>query len=62
MGKTNATTRYVYPMNIPKTVLKAMAVAVTVTTVTSCIKVIKPKEGEPEKKQIPYDCPGCGMG
>jgi len=52
------------PMNLSKTLLKAMAVAVTVTTVTACVndKIIKPKSGEPEKKQVPYDCPGCGMG
>lgn len=50
-------------MNVPKTILKAMAVAVTVSTVSGCIKAIKPKEAEPEKKQeVPYNCPACGMG
>lgn len=51
-------------MKVSKALLKAMALAVTVSTVTACIneKVIKPKSGEPEKKQVLYDCPGCGMG
>ncbi|MBO0951359.1 chryseobasin-related MNIO class RiPP peptide [Fibrella forsythiae] len=51
-------------MKVSKMVLKAMALAVTVSTVTACIndKVIKPKSGEPEVKKVPYDCPGCGMG
>jgi predicted RNA-binding Zn-ribbon protein involved in translation (DUF1610 family) len=50
-------------MNVSKTLLQAIAVALTVTTVSSsCGEILKPKKKEPEKEQQPYNCPGCGMG
>lgn len=50
-------------MNVSKTLLKTIALALAVTTVgSSCGEIIKPKKKEPEKEQQPYNCPGCGMG
>lgn len=51
-------------MKISKTLLQAIAVAVTITTVsTSCNEEQpKPEDGKTKEQQAPYDCPGCGMG
>ncbi|SOD79248.1 chryseobasin-related MNIO class RiPP peptide [Spirosoma fluviale] len=52
-------------MKLSKSLLQAIAVAVTVTTISSCGKgtVVDPKapNGEQQKK-VPYNCPGCGLG
>jgi hypothetical protein len=47
-------------MKIPKTILQAVAVAVTVSTVAACTvaEIIKPKK---ENTQID-NCPACGLG
>jgi hypothetical protein len=51
-------------MKISKTLLQAIAVAVTVTTVTTACNEDQPKpeDGKTKEQQAPYDCPGCGMG
>jgi hypothetical protein len=51
-------------MKISKTLLQAIAVAVTITTVsTSCNEEQpRPEDGKTKEQQAPYDCPGCGMG
>ncbi|WP_338874464.1 hypothetical protein WBJ53_02485 [Spirosoma sp. SC4-14] len=51
-------------MKLSKALLQTIAVAVAVTTVSSCAKTktIKPKEAKAEKQEIPYNCPACGMG
>ncbi|CAN5306212.1 chryseobasin-related MNIO class RiPP peptide [Spirosoma endophyticum] len=50
-------------MKLSKALLQTIAVAVAVTTLSSCDKgkVIDPKKDD-TKQQIPYDCPGCGLG
>ncbi|WP_171062813.1 hypothetical protein [Larkinella sp. C7] len=50
-------------MKISKVLLQTIAVAITVSTVSSSCGLddVKPKKKEPEKRQ-PYDCPGCGLG
>ncbi len=51
-------------MKISKTLLQAIAVAVTITTVaTSCNEEQPgPEDGKTKEQPVPYDCPGCGMG
>lgn len=51
-------------MKLSKPLLQAIAVAITVTTISSCTKdkVIDPKEPKGEQQREPYDCPACGMG
>ncbi|ADB39176.1 hypothetical protein [Spirosoma linguale] len=51
-------------MKLSKSLLQAIAVAVTVTTISSCAKdkVIDPKAPNGEQQKVPYNCPGCGMG
>ncbi len=56
-------------MKISKSLLQAIAVAVTVGTTAACTST---KEKEPvnhgnkelkkKKIEVPYDCPGCGLG
>jgi hypothetical protein len=54
------------PMKISKSVLQAVAIAVVVTTVTSCAVTSVDPEKEritKTKKTTPsYSCPACGMG
>ncbi len=52
-------------MKISKSLLQTIAVAVAVTTVsTGCSEdQPKPEDGKTkEQQEVPYDCPGCGMG
>ena len=50
-------------MQIRKSILKAVAVAVAVSTVSSCaVDGISPKDKEKKKNEQPYNCPGCGLG
>lgn len=50
-------------MNVSKTLLQTIAVAIAVTTISSsCGEIIKPGKKEPQKDQQPYSCPACGMG
>ncbi|SKD06781.1 hypothetical protein SAMN05660461_3555 [Chitinophaga ginsengisegetis] len=54
-----------YQMKLPKSLLGAILLGITVQTTTSCNKdkSVKPKEKKEEVKK-PYEngCPGCGMG
>ncbi|CAA9219632.1 MAG: hypothetical protein AVDCRST_MAG56-681 [uncultured Cytophagales bacterium] len=56
--------RFDKAMKISKTLLQAIAVAVTITTVaTSCNEEQPgPEDGKTKEQPVPYDCPGCGMG
>ncbi len=51
-------------MKLSKSLLQAMAIAVTVTTISSCTKgkVIDPKEPIGQQQKVPYSCAACGMG
>ena len=51
-------------MKLSKSLLQAMAVAVTVTTISACAKdkVINAKDSKTGQQQVPYNCPACGMG
>ncbi|MBO2007940.1 hypothetical protein [Hymenobacter negativus] len=55
-------------MKLPKALLGAIVVGVTVQATVSCSKkdAPTPKEqtakGEKEPVRVPYNCPGCGMG
>ncbi len=52
-------------MKLSKSLLQAIAVAVTVTTVTTACNEEQPnpEDGKTkEQQEAPYDCPGCGMG
>ncbi|MGF6850951.1 hypothetical protein QFZ51_006186 [Chitinophaga sp. W3I9] len=53
-------------MKLPKSLLGAILIGITVQTTSSCNKdkPVKPKEKKEEVKK-PYGengCPGCGMG
>jgi hypothetical protein len=48
-------------MKISKSLLQAIAVAVTITLAESCTKQ-PPVNPNQELKKQGYDCPGCGMG
>ncbi len=51
-------------MKLSKSLLQAIAIAVTVTTISSCAndKVIDPKSPNGEQQKVPLNCPACGMG
>lgn len=54
-------------MKLSKTMLQAMALALTVSSATATLssckdKSIKPKTDVPDKKIVPDNCPACGMG
>ncbi len=51
-------------MKISKTLLQAIAVAVTIATVTTSCNEEQPgpEDGKTKEQPAPYDCPGCGMG
>jgi len=50
-------------MKISKSVLQAVAIAVVVTTVTSCaVNDVDPEKEKVTKNKVIYSCPGCGMG
>ena len=51
-------------MKLSKSILQAMAIAVTVTTVSACAKdkVIDPKDSKTQQQKVPDNCPACGMG
>ena len=53
-------------MHISKSLIQAIAVAVTVaTTVSACTKdknLLYPFQLLEKHKKPVYDCPGCGMG
>ncbi|WP_153260007.1 chryseobasin-related MNIO class RiPP peptide [Chitinophaga flava] len=54
-------------MKLPKSLLGAILVGITMQTATSCKKdkaptVKEEKKEATEKKSIPSNCPGCGMG
>ena len=51
-------------MKVSKSLIQAIAVAVTVaTTVSACTKEVTPDpEGTEVKKQDGFNCPGCGLG
>jgi hypothetical protein len=62
----NIPARFV-PMKLSKSLLQAMVVAVTITTVSAAEKPAadnaKEASGEPVKPpKNPDGCPGCGMG
>ncbi|WP_162910718.1 chryseobasin-related MNIO class RiPP peptide [Hymenobacter oligotrophus] len=49
-------------MKLPKAVLGAVLIGLTVQTTTSCVKDdVKPKE-EKGSTKTPVNCPACGMG
>lgn len=53
-------------MKLPKTLLSAILIGITVQTLTSCEKEKTPdpkeKQKQEEKRQMPDGCPACGMG
>lgn len=54
-------------MKLPKSLLGAILIGITVQTTTSCNKdkSVKPKEKKEEVKKpynMPDGCPACGMG
>ena len=51
-------------MKLSKPLLQAIAVAVTVSTISSCAKekIIDPKAPKGEQQNQLPGCPACGMG
>ncbi|WP_156176087.1 chryseobasin-related MNIO class RiPP peptide [Hymenobacter terrenus] len=55
-------------MKLPKSLLGALLVGITVQATTSCSEKSKPEpkektaKGEKETVPPPYACQGCGMG
>jgi anaerobic selenocysteine-containing dehydrogenase len=58
-------------MKLPKALLTAMLVGITLQTVQSCTKKTDPPTKEEKEKEeeenkpkpiTPYNCPACGMG
>ena len=49
-------------MKLSKSLLQAIAVAVTLSATACKDKVVDPKEPQSETKTVPDNCPGCGMG
>ncbi|GAB2780715.1 hypothetical protein GCM10027275_25350 [Rhabdobacter roseus] len=50
-------------MKVPASVLKAMAAAVIVASVTACTgEDIGPKNGKKKEEKTLASCPACGMG
>ncbi|SEW55867.1 chryseobasin-related MNIO class RiPP peptide [Chitinophaga arvensicola] len=51
-------------MKLPKSLLGAILIGITVQTTTSCNKdkSVKPKEKKEVKKPGEDGCPACGMG
>ena len=51
-------------MKVSKSLLQAIAVAVTLTTTQACTKekAVNPQDGDADKKTTDYNCPPCGRG